>query len=251
MTRNEATKTGEATDGASGAGDFAQTARTTLRRLPKRGVFERAAVYRILDEGFVCHVGFVHDGQPFVIPTAYGREGDQLYLHGAKSSRMLKALRDGAEVCVTVTLVDGLVLARSVFHHSINYRSVVVFGRARLVESDEEKTRALTAFTEHLVPGRWDDARLPTKQELDATLVIALPLEEASAKVRTGPPVDDEEDYELKVWAGVLPLELRVGAPVPDSRLPPETALPAYLEEFELDARHAARVEESDEPAAS
>ncbi len=220
------------------AGDFPRTARTTLRRLPKRGSFERQTVYEILDEGFVCHVGFVSEGQPFVIPTAYGRAGDELYLHGARASRMLKALAEGSDVCVTVTHVDGLVLARSAFHHSINYRSVVVFGRARVVESDEEKTRALRAFTEHVMPGRWDDVRWPTPQELAATTVLALTLSEASAKVRTGPPIDDEEDYALPVWAGVLPLGILAGEPEPDPRLHAGAPLPAYVEGFDLSKRH-------------
>jgi nitroimidazol reductase NimA-like FMN-containing flavoprotein (pyridoxamine 5'-phosphate oxidase superfamily) len=218
-----------------------QTERTKLRRLPQRGSYERQAVYDILDEGFVCHVGFVADGQPFVIPTAYGRDGDELYVHGARASRMLKALRDGAEVCVTVTLVDGLVLARSAFHHSVNYRSVVVFGRARLVESPEEKMRALLAFTEHVVPGRWDEVREPSRQELDATLVLALPLTEASAKVRTGPPVDDEEDYALPVWAGVLPLGIRVGEPVADPKLGDGIAVSQSIRGFDFATRLAGR----------
>jgi nitroimidazol reductase NimA-like FMN-containing flavoprotein (pyridoxamine 5'-phosphate oxidase superfamily) len=217
--------------------DFTQTERTKLRRLPQRGAYDRETVYAILDEGFVCQVGFVVEGRPVVIPTAYGRDGDQLYFHGARASRMLKALRDGAEVCVTVTLVDGLVLARSAFHHSINYRSVVVFGRTRLVEDAEEKMRALEAFTEHVVPGRWADVRPPTRQEMDATLVLALPLTEGSAKIRTGPPVDDEEDYALPVWAGVLPLETRVGEAVPDPRLDGDAVLPAYLQNFDVAAR--------------
>jgi hypothetical protein len=220
------------------AGELTRTARTTLKRLPKRGSFERREVYEILDEGFVCHVGFVADGQPFVIPTAYGRVGDELYLHGAKASRMLKALGSGAEVCVTVTHVDGLVLARSAFHHSVNYRSVVIFGRARVVESEGEKTAALEAFTEHVCPGRWREVRWPTAQELAATLVLALPLAEASAKVRTGPPVDDEEDYGMAVWAGVLPLRVASGAPEPDPRLPAETPVPDYLEGFDLPSRN-------------
>jgi len=220
------------------ADDFTRTPRTTLRRLPKRGSFERQTVYEILDEGFVCHVGFVNEGQPFVIPTAYGRAGDELYLHGARASRMLKALAEGSDVCVTVTLVDGLVLARSAFHHSINYRSVVVFGRARVVETDEEKTRALQSFTEHVMPGRWEEVRWPTPEELAATLVLALPLSEASAKIRTGPPIDDEEDYALPVWAGVLPLRTSEGEPEPDPRLPAETPLPEYIAGFDLPKRH-------------
>jgi len=178
------------------------------------------------------------DGQPFVIPTAYGRAGDVLYIHGARASRMQKALAAGADVCVTVTLVDGLVLARSAFHHSINYRSVVVFGRARVVEDDAEKNVALEAFTEHVMPGRWADVRWPTPQELAATTVLAIRLSEASAKVRTGPPIDDEEDYALPVWAGVLPLGVAPGAPVADPRLPQGTPLPAYIEQFDLTKRH-------------
>ena len=229
----------EQTDAASDkAGNFSPTARTTLRRLPKRGSFERDTVNGILDEGFVCHVGFVSDGQPFVIPTAYGRVGQTLYLHGAKASRMLKALASGAEVCVTVTLVDGLVLARSAFHHSINYRSVVVFGRPRLVESEDEKNAALEAFTEHIMRGRWAEVRWPTAEELAATTVIALTLDEASAKVRTGPPVDDEEDYALPVWAGVLPLGVVPGAPERDPRLPEATPVPEYVERFDLAERN-------------
>jgi uncharacterized protein len=221
--------------------EIIRTERTKLRRLPQRGSYERRAVYDILDKGFVCHVGFVSEGQPFVIPTAYGRAGDELFIHGARASRMLKALREGVEVCVTVTLVDGLVLARSAFHHSVNYRSVVVFGRARVVESDEEKMRALRAFTEHVVPGRWDEVREPTRQELDATLVLALPLAEGSAKVRTGPPVDDEEDYALPVWAGVLPLDIRTGEPIPDPRLAAGAALSESVKGFDLSRRSAGR----------
>ena len=231
----------EATEGGATtqAEDFSPTARTTLRRLPKRGSFERETVNGILDEGFVCHVGFVVDGQPFVIPTAYGRKGNVLYIHGARASRMQKALAAGADVCVTVTLVDGLVLARSAFHHSINYRSVVVFGRARVVESEEEKSAALEAFTEHVMPGRWEDVRWPNAQELAATTVLAIQLSEASAKVRTGPPIDDEEDYTLDVWAGVLPLGVVPGAAEADPRLPVGTKLPAYIEQFDLSERNA------------
>ncbi|HYH84535.1 MAG TPA: pyridoxamine 5'-phosphate oxidase family protein [Pyrinomonadaceae bacterium] len=219
-------------------GDFPKTERTKLKRLPKRGAFDRQTVYGILDEGFVCHVGFVADGHPVVIPTAYGRAGDVVYIHGSRASRMLRAAGAGAEVCVTVTLIDGLVLARSAFHHSMNYRSVVIFGTARAVESDEEKTEALRAFTEHVMRGRWDDVRWPSARELSQTTVLALALEEASAKVRTGPPIDDEEDYEMKVWAGVVPLETVVGEAVPDPRLPAETPLPEYVERFDVSTRN-------------
>ncbi|MFL6212080.1 MAG: pyridoxamine 5'-phosphate oxidase family protein [Pyrinomonadaceae bacterium] len=208
---------------------FPQTARTTIRRLPQRGRYEVEEVNAILDEGFVCHVGFVLDGQPFVIPTGYARVADTLYVHGARASRMLKALRDGVDVCVTVTLVDGLVLARSAFHHSMNYRSVIVFGRAQVVADEVEKMAALHALTEHIAPGRWAAVRQPNQQELNATLVLAVPLAEASAKVRTGPPIDDEEDYALPVWAGELPLRLTTGAPVADPRLPVDIEPPAHV----------------------
>lgn len=200
--------------------DFPKTDRTTLKRLPKRGVYQRELVYSILDEAFICHVGFTVEGQPFVIPTGFGRVGDRIYIHGSQISRMLRTLARGIDVCVTVTLLDGLVLARSAFHHSMNYRSVVIFGRASLVDDREAKLAALRAFSEQVIPGRWDETREPTEQELKATAVLSLPLEEASAKVRSGPPIDDEEDYGLAVWAGVLPLSLVTGEPVPDPRLP-------------------------------
>ncbi len=208
--------------------DFPQTERTTLKRLPKRGVYDRELVYGILDEGFICHAGFAVEGQPFVIPTGYARADDQLFIHGSQVSRMLRTLSSGIDVCVTVTLVDGLVLARSAFHHSINYRSVVMFGRATLVEGRDAKVAALFAFSEQVIPGRWNDVREPTEQELKATTVLSLPLVEVSAKVRTGPPIDDEEDYKLDVWAGVLPLTIAAGAPVSDPRLPETIEPPSY-----------------------
>jgi nitroimidazol reductase NimA-like FMN-containing flavoprotein (pyridoxamine 5'-phosphate oxidase superfamily) len=209
------------------------TKRTQVMRLPKRGDYSEATIHSILDAGFLCHAGFVVDGQPFVIPTSYGRSGNTLFIHGSAASRMLRTVAGGVEVCVTVTLVDGLVLARSAFHHSINYRSVVLFGTATLVESEGKKTEALRAISEQIVPGRWDEVRWPTEQELKATKVLALPISEASAKVRTGPPVDDEEDYALKVWAGVLPFRLRPEAPLPDPRLNSESQdVPGYLLEY-------------------
>ena len=208
--------------------DFPRTQRTTLKRLPKRGVYDRELVYRILDEGFICHVSFAVEGQPFVIPTGYARIADQLYIHGSQVSRMLRTLSSGIDVCIAVTLVDGLVLARSAFHHSVNYRSVVVFGRASIVEVREAKLAALFAFSEHVIPGRWNDVRQPTEQELKATTVLSLPLLEVSAKVRTGPPIDDEEDYALNVWAGVLPLRMFAGEPINDPRLPEGIEPPAY-----------------------
>jgi nitroimidazol reductase NimA-like FMN-containing flavoprotein (pyridoxamine 5'-phosphate oxidase superfamily) len=196
-----------------------KTARTRVKRIPKRGNYERATIDAILDEAIICHVGFAVDGQPYVIPTGYARVDDVVYIHGSAASRMLRTLADGVDVCVTVTLLDGLVLARSAFHHSMNYRSVVMLGRAELVTDAGEKNRALGALTEHFVPGRWKEVRLPTPKELKATSVLKLRIEEASAKIRTGPPVDDEEDYALDVWAGVVPLSLAAGEPVADVRL--------------------------------
>jgi len=202
---------------------YTPTERTTVRRLPKRGVYDREQIYAILDEGFVCHVGFAVDGQPYVIPTGYGRDGDRIYLHGSSASRMLRTLDGGVHVCVTVTLVDGFVLARSVFHHSMNYRSVVALGSAQLLTDRDEKLAALRCVTNHIVPGRWEEARQPTDQELKATSVLVLPIDEVSAKVRTGGPIDDEEDYSLPVWAGVVPVRPRLGEPIPDTRLLPHT----------------------------
>ena len=197
------------------------TSRTRLRRMRERGVFDRAAIYRILDDAFVCHLAFAVEGQPFAIPTGYARLGDALYVHGSAASRMVRHLSAGLEVCCTVTLIDGLVLARSAFHHSVNYRSVVVLGTARLVEDREEKLTALRGFTEHVVPGRWSQLRPITDQELKGTAVLALPIEEASAKVRTGPPKDDEDDLSWPVWAGVVPLVTTVSHPVPDQHVLP------------------------------
>lgn len=198
---------------------FTATERTTLKRLPKRGSYDREVVYGILDEAFLCHVGFVVDGQPFVIPTGYGRDGDTLYIHGSAASRMLRSLERGVDVCVTVTLLDGLVLARSAFHHSMNYRSVVILGKASLVTEEEEKMQALLTISENIIHGRWNEVRPPTASEMKATSVLRVPLVEVSAKIRTGPPIDDEEDYELDIWAGVLPLHLVPGEPVADECL--------------------------------
>jgi nitroimidazol reductase NimA-like FMN-containing flavoprotein (pyridoxamine 5'-phosphate oxidase superfamily) len=205
-----------------------QTERTKLKRLPKRGHFDRETVYGILDEGFICHVGFAPQGQPFVIPTGYARVDDKLYVHGSQASRMLRTLSGGIDACVTVTIVDGLVLARSAFHHSMNYRSVVIFGRARIVEDREEKMAALVALSEHIVRGRWADVREPNEEEFIKTTVLELPLVEASAKIRTGPPLDDEEDYALPIWAGVIPLSLQAGEPINDPRLPDGIEVPEY-----------------------
>jgi nitroimidazol reductase NimA-like FMN-containing flavoprotein (pyridoxamine 5'-phosphate oxidase superfamily) len=212
--------------------DFTPTERTQVKRLPKRGKYERETVFAILDAGFVCHVGFNVDGQPYVIPTNYGRSGDTVYLHGSAASRMLRTLSEGVPVSVTVTHVDGLVLARSAFHHSVNYRSVVILGTARLVTDPTEKMEALRVFTEHVMKGRWDDVRQPTEQELKATTVLALPLEEVSAKVRTGGPIDDEADYSLPVWAGVLPLETVAKEPLADPQRKNDPAVPEYLKKY-------------------
>jgi uncharacterized protein len=216
---------------------FIPTKRTKVQRLPDRGKYDRETVCSILDEGFVCHVGFVVDGQPFVIPTNYARVDETLYLHGSSASRMLRTISDGVQVCVTVTLVDGLVLARSAFHHSVNYRSVVMLGQAVPVESAAEKMSALEAFTNHVVPGRWKDIRQPTESELKATAVLALPLEEVSAKVRVGPPKDDEADYALPIWAGVLPLQVTPGMPISDPRLIAGLEPPAYLRSYSRNGR--------------
>lgn len=205
------------------------TSRTTLKRLPKRAAYERKVICDILDAGFICHVGFVDGDHPVVIPTAYGRRGETLYIHGSAASRMLRALAGGVQVCVTVTLVDGLVLARSAFHHSMNYRSVVVFGTATVVSDPAEKVQALLSFSEHVLPGRWADVRGPNETELRQTLVLRISLIEASAKVRTGPPVDEETDYDLATWAGELPLFLGIGEPVDDPRLRAGLKPPSYI----------------------
>ena len=210
----------------------APTQRTRVVREPERAVYDRDAVYRILDEGFICHVGFVVDGQPFVIPTSYGRKDANLYVHGSAASRMLRQLREAVTVSITVTLLDGLVLARSVFNHSMNYRSVVVLGKATLVDDPQEKIAALRVLSEHIVPGRWDDARQPNERELKATSVLRVPIEEFSAKVRTGAPIDDEEDYSFPTWAGVIPLEMSVGAALKDPRLDTGRAVPEYVRKY-------------------
>ena len=211
---------------------FTQTERTKLKRLPKRGHFDRETVYGILDEGFICHVGFAPEGQPVVIPTGYARDGDKLYIHGSQASRLLRTLSGGVDACVTVTIIDGLVLARSAFHHSMNYRSVVIFGRATLVEDREEKMAALFALSEHFIRGRWAEVREPTEVEMKQTTVLSLPLVEASAKIRTGPPLDAEEDYAMNVWAGVIPLRLVAGEPIADPLLPEGIQVPTYARDY-------------------
>jgi len=205
------------------------TKRTELRRLPTRGSHESETIHAILDAGFLAHVGFQMDGQPFVIPTLYGRDGDKLYLHGSAASRMLRSLETGIPACVTVTHVDGLVLARSAFHHSMNYRSVVAFGTARKMDDPERKAHALRVISEHLLAGRWNEVRGPNEKELKATAVLEFSIDEASAKIRTGPPADDEEDYSLGVWAGIVPVSLETKTPVPDARLPLNIEVPNYI----------------------
>jgi nitroimidazol reductase NimA-like FMN-containing flavoprotein (pyridoxamine 5'-phosphate oxidase superfamily) len=212
--------------------EFPITERNRTRRMPKRGQYDKDTVYRILDEGLVCHVGLVENDQPVVIPMNFARRDDTLILHGAPASRLLKYVQAGHPVCVTVTLLDGLVLARSVYHHSMNYRSAVVFGRGRLIETEQEKLAALEVLTEHIVPGRWQDARRPNRQELDAIAVVSITIESASAKVRTGPPADDEDDYQLPVWAGVLPIQQQALTPVNDPRLRKDIPVPSSVSNY-------------------
>lgn len=211
---------------------FTPNERTRVVREPQRGIYDRETIYKILDEAFVCHVGFSVDGQPYVIPTMFARIGDAIYFHGSAASRMLRGASGGISVCITVTLADGLVLARSVFNHSMNYRSVVALGKATLVDVPEEKIAALHAFTEKILPGRWNDARQPNEKELKATSILRLPLTEVSAKVRVGPPEDDAEDYALQVWAGVVPLSLAAGAPIRDERCDVAIPVPAYASHY-------------------
>jgi uncharacterized protein len=207
----------------------APSTRSKVKRVPARGSYDRGTIDAILDEALISHVGFVQGGQPFVIPTLHARQGDRLLLHGSSASRLIRTLSEGVPVCATTTLIDGLVLARSAFHHSINYRSVVVLGTAEPIEAEEERLQALELFTEKLVPGRWPHVRPPNRKELKATRVLQLPLDEASAKVRTGPPVDDEPDYELPVWAGVIPMRTTAQDPRPDPRLDPPREPPGHV----------------------
>lgn len=212
--------------------EFAITERNRVHRVPKRGQYDKETIYQILDEGLVCHVGLAEDHQPVVIPMNYARRDDTVILHGAPASRLVKHVQAGRPVCVTVTLLDGLVLARSVYHHSMNYRSVVVFGRGRRIENEQEKLAALEILTEHILPGRWQDARRPNRQELDATAVLSIAIESASAKVRTGPPADDEEDYQLPVWAGVLPIQQQALTPIDDPRLRQNIPVPVAVANY-------------------
>ncbi len=208
---------------------FTKTNRNRIKRIPERGHYDRETIYHILDEALICHVGFVEKGQPFVIPINFARVDDTIILHGAKASRLLKHIEAGYPVCVEATIVDGLVLARSVFHHSINYRSVILFGKGRLIQDEQEKLMALQAVTEHLIPGRWQEARLPNRKELNSTRVVSIEIDEASAKVRLGPPVDEDEDYTLPVWAGILPLQEVPLQPAQDALQPGEIPVPEYI----------------------
>lgn len=212
--------------------EFKKSNKTRINRLPKRGHYDHETIYAILDEALICHVGFVENGQPYVIPINFARMDDRIILHGAKASRLLKHIEAGHPVCVEATIVDGLVLARSVFHHSVNYRSVVLFGTGHAIEDEQEKMAALEAVTEHLIPGRWKEARLPNEKEMKATRVVAIQIDEASAKVRVGPPVDEEEDYALPVWAGLLPLQELPAAPIRDELQSPDIALPNYIAQY-------------------
>ena len=207
---------------------LSRTARTSLRRLRERGRSDRADLYAVLDAGLICHLGVIVDGSPVVLPTGYGRTGDTLYLHGSSANRSLLAAVS-RDVCVTVTHLDGMVCARAIFHHSMNYRSAVVFGTARLVADDAEKLAALRAVAEHLVPGRWENSRPPNRKELAATAVLALPLDEASVKVRTGPAKDEPEDYQLDFWAGVIPVAISFGPPEPDAAVRPGLDVPDHI----------------------
>jgi len=215
---------------------YPPTPRTRVVREAHRAVYDRETAYKILDEGFLCHIGFVSDGQPFVIPTSYGRHGDSLYIHGSAASRMLRQMKEGAPLCVTVTLLDGLVFARSIFNHSMNYRSVLILGKATLVEDPAEKLEALRLLSEHILPGRWNDARQPNERELKQTAVLRLPIDEFSAKVRQGPAIDDEDDYSFPTWAGVVPLEMVAGAPIDDARLMPGQVAPECARRYKRKA---------------
>jgi nitroimidazol reductase NimA-like FMN-containing flavoprotein (pyridoxamine 5'-phosphate oxidase superfamily) len=211
---------------------FVPTERTRVVREPQRGVYGREEIYKILDEGMVCHVGFAVEGQPYVIPTLYARVGDAIYFHGSAASRMLRGLSGGADVCLTVTMTDGIVVARSIFNHSMNYRSVVALGKATIVDEPSEKLKALRAFSETILPGRWEDARKPNAQELKATSILRLPLTEVSAKVRSGPPHDDAPDLPLPIWAGVIPLRMMADAPIRDADCSPEIPVPDYVAQY-------------------
>ncbi len=212
---------------------FPKTSRNKVKRLPERGRYDAATIYPIVDAAMICHVGFAIENQPYIIPTLHARRGDTILLHGAKGSRLLRYIQSGGQVCITITLIDGIVLARSIFHHSINYRSAVLFGKGMVIEGDEARLQALEAFTERLIPGRWRDARAPSAIELKQTTIVAVPIESASAKLRTGPPGDEPDDLDLPVWAGILPLQQIAGTPIADSQLKPGIELPDYIRDYD------------------
>ena len=205
--------------------------RSKVNRLPARGFYDKKTIYQIIDEALYCHVAFVQSNQPYIIPVIHARMGKRIVIHGAKGSRLLKHLAEGNEACIAFTLMDGLVLARSVFHHSMNYRSVILFGKGKLLENKVKKLEALKAITDHLIPGRWGEARDPNEKELSATSVVSIDIDEGSAKIRTGPPIDDEEDYGLQVWAGVIPISLKFESPENDPQLNDEIVLPNYIKD--------------------
>ena len=212
--------------------EFPQTELNKVKRLPKRGQYDKKTIYEIVDETLICHVGFVLEGQPFVMSTIHVRIDDAIYLHGAVANRMLNHIKAGNNVCLTMTLIDGIVFARSVFHHSMNYRSAVLFGKGRVIENYDEKWNVFEALTEHIAKGRWNDARKPNEQETNVTTIVAIDIESASAKVRTGPAKDDEEDYALPIWAGVMPVKMQFGTPINDERLSSGIAVPNYIKEY-------------------
>jgi uncharacterized protein len=236
----EATQLIEETANRNGSGVIAPTPRTRVKRLPKRASYDRDVIYALLDSALVCHVGFALNGQPYVIPTLQVRISDRLYIHGSAASRTLGAAADRTPFAVTVTHIDGLVMARSAFHHSVNYRSVVILGTAKLVTDHVEKLAVMKGLIDHVAPGRWDHIRQPNEKELDATSVLSIPIEEASAKLRSGGPIDDEADYALPVWAGEIPFSTTALAPVADSRLIPSTPVPAHIAEYRLPGNRGA-----------
>jgi len=209
--------------------EYEQTKRNRVTRIPERAKYDEETIFAIIDEALICHVGFVVQGKPVVIPTIHARDGNRLLLHGSSASRMLRHFKEGNDICVTVTLLDGLVLARSVFHHSMNYRSVVLFGNGTIVDDTDQKMRGLKVLTDHLIPGRWNEARLPSDKEMNATTLISMTIEEGTAKIREGHPSDDEEDYDLPVWAGVIPIQQHIMAPVDDEQLTKGISVPDYV----------------------
>ena len=212
--------------------DFTKTDLNTVRRLANRGHYDKATIYPIIDEALICHVGFVQDTQPFIIPMIHARRDDTVYLHGAATNRLLNHVTEGHPLCIAITILDGIVFARSVFHHSMNYRSVALFGKGTVIENGDQKLSALEVISDHVARGRWQEARLPNQREMDTTTVVAVGIESASAKIRSGPPNDNPEDYELPVWAGVLPLHEQPLAPVKDLRLPAGIPIPGYVSNY-------------------